>query len=86
MKPLVLSRSMKINSEIVKIVEGIIVSKLLRATPAKYDRITSSMKKFGDLDTMTLNEPLEILVFNFVFNLFAFKNFYLICSLISSPG
>ena len=38
-----------------KIAEGIIVSKLLRATPAKYDPITSSMEQFGDLDTMTLD-------------------------------
>ena len=30
-----------------KIAEGIIVSKLLRATPAKYDPITSSMEQFG---------------------------------------
>ena len=39
-----------------KIAEGIIVSKLLRATPAKYDPITSSMEKFGDLDTINLDE------------------------------
>ena len=39
-----------------KIAEGIIVSKLLRATPAKYDPITSSTEQFGDLDTMTLDE------------------------------
>ena len=41
-----------------KIAEGIIVSKLLRATPVKYDPITSSMEQFGDLDTMTLDEAI----------------------------
>ena len=41
-----------------KIAEGIIVSKLLCATPAKYDPITSSMEQFGDLDTMTLDEAI----------------------------
>ena len=41
-----------------KIAEGIIVFKLLRATPVKYDPITSSMEKFGDLDAMTLDEAI----------------------------
>ena len=41
-----------------KIAECIIVSKLLHATPAKYDPITSSMEQFEDLDTMTLNEAI----------------------------
>ena len=41
-----------------KIAEGIIVSKLLRATPAKYDPIMSSIEQFGDLDTMTLDEAI----------------------------
>ena len=41
-----------------KIAEGIIVSKLLRATPEKYDPITSSMEQFGDLDSMTLDEAI----------------------------
>ena len=41
-----------------KIIEGIIVSKLLRATPEKYDPITSSMEQFGDLDAMTLDEAI----------------------------
>ena len=40
------------------IAEGIIVSKLLRATPMKYDPITSSMEQFGDLDTITLDEAI----------------------------
>ena len=35
-----------------------IVSKLLRATPAKYNPITSSMEQFGDLDTMILDEAI----------------------------
>ena len=42
-----------------KIAEGIIVSKLLRATLVKYDPITSSMEQFGDLDTMTLDEDIS---------------------------
>ena len=41
-----------------KISEGIIVSKLLRVKLAKYDPIMSSMKQFGDLDTMTLDEAI----------------------------
>ena len=41
-----------------KIAEGIIVSKLLCATPAKYDPITSSMEQFGGIDTMTLDEAI----------------------------
>ena len=41
-----------------KIAEGIKVSKLLRATPAKYDPITSSMEQFEDLDAMTLDEAI----------------------------
>ena len=41
-----------------KIDEGTIVSKLLRATPAKYDPIKSSMEQFGDLDTITLDEAI----------------------------
>ena len=41
-----------------KIAEGIIVSKLLHATPAKYDPVTSSMEQFGDLDAMTLDEAI----------------------------
>ena len=41
-----------------KIAEGIIVSKLLRAKPKKYDPVTSSMEQFGDLDTMTLDEAI----------------------------
>ena len=40
------------------IAECIIVSKLLCVTPPKYDPITSSMEKFGDLDTMTLDEAI----------------------------
>ena len=41
-----------------KIVEGIIVCKLLRVTPEKYNPIMSSMEQFGDLDTMTLDEAI----------------------------
>ena len=41
-----------------KIVEGIIASKLLRATPTKYNPIKSSMEQFGDLDIMTLDEAI----------------------------
>ena len=41
-----------------KIAEGIIVSKLLRSTPEKYDPIKSSTEQFGDLDTMTLDEAI----------------------------
>ena len=44
-----------------KIFEDIIVSKLLRATPVKYDPITSSMEQFGDLDTMTLDKAISSL-------------------------
>ena len=41
-----------------KIAEDIIVSKLLRATPEKYNPITSSMVQFGNLDTTTLDEAI----------------------------
>ena len=41
-----------------KIAEGVIVSKLLHATPTKYDPITSSIEQFEDLDTMTLDEAI----------------------------
>ena len=41
-----------------KIAEEIIVSKLLRATPTKYDPITSSMEQFGDLSAMTLDKAI----------------------------
>ena len=43
-----------------KIAEGIIVSKLLHETPAKYDPITSSMEQFGDLDTIIWMKPLVL--------------------------
>ena len=41
-----------------KIAEGIIVSKLLCATPKKYYPIMSYMEQFGDLDTMTLDKAI----------------------------
>ena len=41
-----------------KIAEGIIVSNMLRAKPAKYNTITSSMEQCGDLDTMSLDEAI----------------------------
>ena len=41
-----------------KISKGIIVSKLLRATPPKCDPITSFMDQFGDLDSITLDEAI----------------------------
>ena len=44
-----------------KIAKGIIVSKLLCATPEKFDPITSSMEQFGDIDTMTLDEAIDSL-------------------------
>ena len=44
-----------------KIAEGMIVSKQLPVTLAKYDPITSSMEQFGDLDAMTLDEAISSL-------------------------
>ena len=44
-----------------KIVESIIVSKLLSVTSAKYNPITSCMEQFGDLDAITMDEAIRSL-------------------------
>ena len=41
-----------------KIHDGVLVSKILRAAPEKFDAITSSIKKFGDMDSMSLEEAI----------------------------
>ena len=41
-----------------KIDDGVLVSKLLRAAPEKFDAITSSIEKFGDMDSMSLEEAI----------------------------
>ena len=41
-----------------KIDDGVLAAKLLRAAPAKFDAITSSIKQFGDMDSMSLEEAI----------------------------
>ena len=41
-----------------KIDDGVLVAKLLRAAPAKFDAITSSIEQFGDMDSMSLEEAI----------------------------
>ena len=41
-----------------KIDDGVLVAKLLRAAPRKFDAITSSIEKFGDIDSMSLEEAI----------------------------
>ena len=41
-----------------KIDDGVLVAKLLRAAPEKFDAITSSIEKFGDMDSMSLEEAI----------------------------
>ena len=41
-----------------KIDDGVLVAKLLRSAPAKFDAITSSIEKFGDMDSMSLEEAI----------------------------
>ncbi|XP_078435013.1 uncharacterized protein LOC144706003 [Wolffia australiana] len=38
--------------------EKVVVAKFLRATPAKFDAITTAIKQFSDIDTMTLDEAI----------------------------
>ena len=40
------------------------VKKLLRSTPSRYDSLTLSLKKFGDLDTKALVEAIGSLKFH----------------------
>ena len=44
-----------------KIDDGVLVAKLLRATPAKFDAITSSIEQFGDTNSMSLEEAIGLL-------------------------
>ncbi|CAA7409800.1 unnamed protein product [Spirodela intermedia] len=39
-----------------KIEESIVVAKLLREIPAKFDSITTSLEQFGDIDSMPFEE------------------------------
>ena len=41
-----------------KIDDGVLVAKLLRAAPANFDAITSSIEQFGDMDSMSLEEAI----------------------------
>ena len=41
-----------------KIDDGVLVAKLLRAAPEKFDAITSSIEQFGDMDSMSLEEAI----------------------------
>ena len=41
-----------------KIDDGVLVAKLLRAAPGKFDAITSSIEKFGDMESMSLEEAI----------------------------
>ena len=41
-----------------KIDDGVLAAKLLRAAPAKFDVITSSIEKFGNMDSMSLEEAI----------------------------
>ena len=41
-----------------KIDDGVLAAKLLRAAPAEFDAITSSIKQFGDMDSMSLKEAI----------------------------
>ena len=41
-----------------KINDGVLVAKLLRAAPAKFDAITLSREKFGKVDSTSLEEAI----------------------------
>ncbi|CAA6659454.1 unnamed protein product [Spirodela intermedia] len=44
-----------------KMKESTVVAKLLQTTPARFDPITTSLKQFGDIDSMPFEEEMESL-------------------------
>lgn len=46
----------QIKNLVEKMEEHVVVVKLLPATPAKYDPLTTSFEQFGDIDMMPLEE------------------------------